>query len=71
VTEIQKAIQKLSAKEKSALTAWLESLDKPLMSPQEEKVLLARLEKAGKELDGGKGMSLDKVRGMVGKWATK
>jgi hypothetical protein len=71
VIEIQEAIQKLPSKDKSALTAWLESQDEPTLSPQEEAALLARLDKATQELDAGKGVSLQNVRGMVGKWATK
>ena len=71
VIEIQEAIQKLPSKDKSALTAWLESQEEPIMSPKEEAALLARLDKAAQELDAGKGVSLQNVRGMVGKWATK
>lgn len=71
VLEIQEAIQKLPSKDKSALTAWLGSQEQPVMSPQEEATLLARLDKAAQELDAGKGVSLQNVRGMVGKWATK
>lgn len=71
VIEIQEAIQKLPSKDKSALTAWLESQEEPAMSPKEEAALLARLDKAAQELDAGKGVSLQNVRGMVGKWATK
>ena len=71
VIEIQEAIQKLPPKDKSALTAWLESQEGPVMSPQEEAALLARLDKAAQELDTGKGIPMEKVRGMVGKWATK
>ena len=71
VLEIQEAIQKLPAKDKSALTAWLESQKEPTLSQQEEAALLARLDKAAQELDAGKGVSLQNVRGMVGKWVTK
>jgi hypothetical protein len=71
VIEIQEAIQKLPSKDKSALTAWLESQEEPTLSPQEEATLLARLDKVAQELDAGKGVSLQNVRGMVGKWATK
>ena len=63
VIEIQEAIQKLPSKDKSALTAWLESQEEPIMSPQEETALLARLDKAAHELDAGKGGSLQNVRG--------
>ena len=62
VAEIQEAIQKLPSKEKSALTAWLESQAEPVMSAQEESALLARLDKA--ELDAGQGVPIEKVRAM-------
>jgi len=71
VVEIQDAIQKLSPKEKSTLTVWLESQETPVMSASEEAALLARLDKAAQELDAGKGIPVEQVRGMVGKWATK
>jgi hypothetical protein len=71
VLEIQEAIQKLPSKDKSALTAWLESQQEPTMSPQEEAALLARLDRAAQQLDNGHGIPLEKIRGLVGKWATK
>lgn len=60
-----------SRKDKSALTAWLESQEEPLMSPHEEAALLARLDKVTQELDAGKGVPIEKVRDMVGKWTAK
>jgi hypothetical protein len=71
VTEIQDAIDKLSGKEKTALAAWLESRETPFMSPEEEEVLLSRLDQASVELDAGKGVSLERVRTLVTKWATR
>ena len=71
VVEIQSAIEKLSRKEKSALTNWLESQEEPVMSTQEEAALLTRLDKAARELDAGQGVPIEQVRGMVRKWATK
>ena len=71
VTEIQAAIQKLSPKEKSTLTTWLESQEEPVMSEAEEAALLARLDKAACELEAGQGVPLDQVRGRVGKWAAR
>ncbi len=71
VVEIQGAIEKLSRKEKSALTNWLESQEEPVMSPQEEAALLTRLDKAASELDAGQGVPIGQVRGMVRKWAAK
>ena len=44
ITEIQEAIEKLPSSEKSALAAWLQSKDEPIMSEAEETALLARPE---------------------------
>jgi hypothetical protein len=41
------------------------------MSAREEAALLARLDKAAKQLDAGEGVPLEKVRGMVNKWASR
>jgi hypothetical protein len=71
VVEIQAAIEKLSPREKSTLAAWLESQEEPVMSEAEEAALLARLDQAARELDAGRGVPLDQVRGMVGKWAAR
>ena len=71
VMEIQAAIQKLSPEEKSTLAVWLESQEEPVLSEDEEATLLARLDIAAKELDAGKGVPLEKVRGLVSKWASK
>ena len=71
VTEIQEAIGKLSLKDKSTLAAWFESQEEHVMSEAEEAALLARLDKAARELDAGKGITLERTRAMVGKWATK
>jgi hypothetical protein len=71
VLEIQAAIQKLSPKEKSTLTVWLESQEEPVLSQEEETALLARLDSAAKELDAGKGVPVEEVRGLVSKWASK
>ena len=71
ITEIQSAIGKLPAKERSALAAWLRSQDKPLMSEREEAALLASLDKAATELDAGRGVPVERVREMMGQWLTK
>ena len=71
IAEIQKAIQRLPANEKSALAAWLQSQEEPIISEVEEKALLTRLDKAAAELDAGKGLPLacvrEKIRGRAGK----
>jgi len=71
VMEIQDAIVKLSPSEKSTLTVWLESQAEPVMSEAEEAALLAKLDQAAYELDAGRGVPLDQVRGRVAKWASR
>jgi hypothetical protein len=71
ITEIQEAIDKLPAKERTALAAWLRSQDQPRMSEREEAALLASLDKAATELDAGRGVPVERVREMVGRWLTK
>ena len=71
ITEIQNAIDKLPAKERSALAAWLRSQDQPRMSEREEAALLASLDKAATELDAGRGVPVERVREMVGQWLRK
>jgi predicted transcriptional regulator len=71
VAEIQEAIERLSAKDKAALTAWLESQEEPAMSDHEEAALLASLKKAERELDSGQGVPIEEVRTRVAKWGTR
>ena len=69
ITEIQEAIEKLPASEKSALAAWLQSQEEPIMSEAEEKALLASLDQAAAELDAGKGIPIERVREHIRRWA--
>ncbi len=71
ITEIQEAIGRLPEKEKSALSAWLQSQDEPALSESEEAALLARLDKAAAELDAGEGVSPERVREKIRGWAGK
>jgi hypothetical protein len=71
MTEIQEAIGRLPANEKSALAAWLQSQEEPIMSNAEETALLARLDKAAAELNAGKGVPLEHVREKIRGWAGK
>jgi hypothetical protein len=71
ISEIQEAIEKLPASEKSALAAWLQSKEEPIMSERDEAALLARLDNAAAELDAGKGVPLARVREKVRGWAGK
>jgi len=69
VPEIQEAIGKLPPKEQTALAAWIESQQEPVMSEREDAALLTSLDKAARELDAGQGVPIEAVREMVGKWA--
>ena len=69
ITEIQEAIGKLPPNEKSALAAWLQSQEEPIMSEPEEKALLASLDRAAAELDAGKGIPVERVREDIRRWA--
>ena len=71
IAEMQEAIEKLPASEKSALATWLQSQEEPIMSAAEEKALLARLDKAAAELDSGQGVPLGRVREKIRGWAGK
>ena len=71
IVEIQEAIQKLPAKEKKALSAWLSSQDDSSMTAQEEAALLASLDRAASQLDAGQGVQLDAVLGLVRQWVSK
>jgi len=71
ITEIQEAIVRLPANEKSALAVWLQSQEEPLMSEAEEEILLARLDKAAAQLDAGEGIPIDRVREDIRRWAGK
>ncbi len=69
ITEIQEAIAKLPANQKSALAAWLQSQEEPIMSEAEEAALLGRLDKAAAELDAGKGVPAARIREQIRGWA--
>lgn len=71
VAEIQEAIERLSATDRAALTAWVESQEEPAMSEREEAALLASLKKAERELESGQGVAIEEVRTRVANWATR
>lgn len=71
ITEIQEAIARLPANEKSALSVWLQSQEEPVMSEAEEAALLVALDKAAAELDAGKGVPIARVREDIRRWATE
>jgi hypothetical protein len=71
VTEIQQAIEKLPVRQKQALSVWLSSQNDLEISEREEAALLSSLDRAARQLDAGKGVSSETVRGLVRQWASK
>jgi hypothetical protein len=71
LAEIQDAVAQLPGDEKKALSLWLNSQTEPEMTTQEEQQLLRSLDDAIRDLDSGKGISIDDARKRVGSWATK
>jgi hypothetical protein len=69
--EIQDAVAQLPSNEKKALQLWLNSQAEPEMTAQEEQRLLRSLDEAMRDIDAGKGVSIDDVRKRVGTWAAK
>ena len=69
ITEIQEAIGRLPADEKSALSTWLQSQEEPLMSEAEEAALLSSLDRAAAQLEAGKGIPAARVREDIRRWA--
>ena len=69
--EIQDAVAQLPSNEKKALQLWLNSQAEPEMTAQEEQRLLRSLDEAMRDIDAGKGVSIDEVRQRVGSWAAK
>jgi hypothetical protein len=71
LTEIQDAVAQLPSNEKKALQVWLNSQAEPEMTAQEEQCLLRSLDEAMRDIDAGKGVSMDEVGQRVGSWAAK
>jgi hypothetical protein len=69
--EIQDAVAQLPSNEKKALQLWLNSQAEPEMTAQEEQRLLRSLDEAMRDIDAGKGVSMDEVRKRVGSWAAR
>ena len=69
--EVQAAVSRLPSSDRKALRIWLESQAEPQMTPQEEQLLLHSLDQAMRDIDAGKGVSIDEVRQRVGSWAAK
>ena len=69
--EIQDAVAHLPSNERKALQVWLNSQSEPELTTQEEQRLLRSLDEATRDIDAGRGVSLDEVRKRVGSWAAK
>jgi hypothetical protein len=69
--QIQEAVAQLPRDEKKALQLWLNSQAEPEMTAQEEQRLLRSLDEATRDIDAGKGVSMDEVRKRVGSWAAR
>ena len=69
--EIQDAVAQLPSNEKKALQLWLNSQTEPEMTAQEEQRLLRSLDEAMRDIDAGKGVSMDEARKRVSSWAAK
>ena len=71
LTEIQDAVAQLPSNEKKALQLWLNSQTEPEMTAHEEERLLRSLDEAIRDVDAGKGVSIDEARKSVGSLAAK
>ena len=71
LVEIQDAVSHLPSDERKALQCWLNSQAEPELTTQEEQRLLRSLDEAIRDVDAGKGISMDEVRQRIGSWAVK
>lgn len=71
LVEIQEAITKLPDDEKTALSVWFRSQSAPEMTAEDEQRLLYSLDEAMRDVDAGKGVSIDDARRMVATWAAR
>ena len=71
LAEIQDAVARLPSNERKALQLWLNSQSEPELTAQEEQRLLRSVDEAARDIDAGKGVSIDEVRKRVGSWAGK
>jgi hypothetical protein len=71
LAEIQDAVVRLPGNERKALQLWLDSQTEPEMNSQEEQRLLRSLDEAIRDIDAGKGVSLEEVRKRIGSWAAE
>lgn len=71
LVEIQDAVTLLPGNERKALQLWLNSIVEPDLSAQEEERLLQSLDEAVRDIDAGKGVTMDEVRKRVSSWVAR
>jgi predicted transcriptional regulator len=71
LVEIQDAVTNLPGNERKALQIWLNSMVEPDLSAQEEERLLQSLDEAVRDIDAGKGVTMDEVRKRVSSWVAR
>ena len=71
LVEIQDAVNHLPGRERKALQLWLNSMAEPDMTAQEEESVSRSLDEAVRDVDAGKGVSIDEIRKRVSSWAAK
>jgi predicted transcriptional regulator len=71
LVEIQDAVTNLPGNERKALQLWLNSMVEPDLSAQEEERLLQSLDEAVRDIDAGKGVTMDEVRKRVSSWVAR
>ena len=71
LVEIQDAISELPSSERKALYLWMQSQQELVMGSDEEGKLLFSLDTALRDLENGKGVSVDEARKLVSSWAGK
>jgi hypothetical protein len=71
LVEIQDAVTNLPGNERKALQLWLNSMVEPDLSAQEEERLLQSLDEAVRDIDAGKGLTMDEVRKRVSSWVAR
>ena len=71
LVEIQDAVAHLPSNERKALQLWLNSQAETELTGPEEQRLLRSLDEAARDIEAGKGLSLDEVRKRVGSWVAK
>jgi hypothetical protein len=71
LVEVQEAVAQHPSNEKQALQLWLNFQTESEMTAQEEQRLFRSLDEAVRDIDAGKGVSMDEVRKHVGSWAAR